>query len=132
MESRKVKTLLVLCLSIFMIKIFFVVDMECLLCYFWSSVNDLKKHYRDYHLVDQTNDHFLNLFKPDYLEDDKCFRCMLKFSNSRKKKIHMFLVHFNQRGGARGDNLNLALNILKRYSTTYSVNFDQHQNFYNF
>ena len=106
--------------------------MECLLCYFRSSVSDLKDHYRNYHLIDSTDGHFLNLLRPDYLEDDKCFECSLGFTNSRKKKNHMFLVHYNQKGGARA-NANFPLNILKRGSITYySVNFNQHKNFYNF
>ena len=58
------------------------VEMECLLCYFRSEVSDLKNHYRSYHSIDTTDEHFLNLFKPDYLEDDKCFECSLSFTNS--------------------------------------------------
>ena len=106
--------------------------MECLFCYFRSSVSDVKDHYRNYHLIDSTDGHFLNLFRPDYLEDDKCFECSLRFINSRKKKNHMFLVHYNQKGGARA-NTNFPLNILKRDSITYySVNFNKHKIFYNF
>ena len=44
----------------------------------------------------------------------------------------MFLVHYNQKGGARTD-VNLTLNVLKRdVITYYSANFNQHKNFYNF
>ena len=44
----------------------------------------------------------------------------------------MFLVHYNQKGGARA-NADLPLNILKRGSITYfSDNVDQHKNFNNF
>ena len=60
--------------------------MECLLCHFRSNVFDLKYHYKSYHLIDSTDEHFLNLFMPDYLEDDKCVECSVQFSNSRKKK----------------------------------------------
>lgn len=80
---------------------FIFIDMECLLCHFQSNVSDLKNHYRNYNLIDPNIEHFLNLSVPDYLEDDKCFECLVRFHNSRKKKNHMFLVHYNQKGGAR-------------------------------
>ena len=42
------------------------------------------------------------------------------------------MVHYNEKGGSR-TNENLPLNILRRDPIIYySVNFNQHQNFYNF
>ena len=64
--------------------------MECLLCHFRSNVSEFKDHYCSYHDIDSTDQHFLNLFKPDTLEDDKCFECYVRFPNSRKKKNHVF------------------------------------------
>ena len=50
-----------------------------------------------------------------------------------KKKNHMFLYHYNQRGGARQRSNDLPLNILKRGQITYySVNFDQHKDYFDF
>ena len=44
----------------------------------------------------------------------------------------MFLFHYNQSGGSRM-NQQLPLNVLKRGPITYfSVNFNQHKDFYNF
>ena len=106
--------------------------MECLLCHFRSDVSDLKDHYITYHFINPTDSHFLNLFKPDYPEDDKCFECTIGFTNTRKKKNHIFLVHYNQKGGSRS-NVDLPLNVLKRNSITYySINFNQHKDFYDF
>ena len=106
--------------------------MECLLCYFRSGVPELKDHYKNYHSIDPSNVHFLSLFKPDYLEDDKCFECSLRFTTTRNKKNNMFLVHYNQKGGAKA-NADLPLNVLQRGPITYySINFNQHKNFYDF
>lgn len=88
--------------------------MECLLCHFRSdNVSVLKDHYLNFHNVDTKDCHFLDLFKPDTLGDDKCFECSVVFRNCRKKKNHMFLYHYNQRGGARNDR-GARLNVLKR------------------
>ena len=62
--------------------------MECLLCHFRSNVSELKDHYCSYHANDSSDLHFLNLFKTDTLEDDKCFECSVRFPFSRKKKNH--------------------------------------------
>ena len=111
----------------------FFVEMECLLCHFRSDVLRLKEHYQDYHFIDPKDEKFLNLFKPDYLEDDKCIECSIVFSNSRKKKNHMFLKHYKRQTGGSRNNVNTPLNILRRgIITYYSVNFDQHKSFYNF
>ena len=46
----------------------------------------------------------------------------------------MFLYHYNQAGGARNRlNNDLPLNVLRREQIMYySINFDQHKNYYNF
>lgn len=50
--------------------------MECLLCHFRSdNVSILKDHYHNFHSIDTKDCHFLDLFKPDTLEDNKCFEC---------------------------------------------------------
>ena len=44
----------------------------------------------------------------------------------------MFLVHYNQKGGPKA-NADLPLNVLQRGPITYySINFNQHKNFYDF
>lgn len=55
---------------------------------------------------------------------------MIKFLiRVEQKKTHRFLSHYQIRGSAD----NRPLNILKRGPITYySINFDQHSNFYNF
>lgn len=107
--------------------------MECLLCHFRSdNVSVLKDHYLNFHNVDTKDYHFLDLFKPDTLDDNKCFECSVVFRNCRKKKNHMFLFHYDQRSGARNDR-GAPLNILKRGQITYySVNFRQHNAHYDF
>ena len=67
--------------------------MECLLCHFRSNnVSILKDHYHSFHSIDTKDCHFLDLFKPDTLEDKKCFECSVVFRNCRKKKKSHVLV----------------------------------------
>ena len=60
---------------------------------------------------------------------------LLKVQEVKKEK-HMFLFHYGkhrQIGGNRGGTSTLPINVLKRGPITYySINFDQHQNFYDF
>ena len=105
--------------------------MQCLLCNFkFSSVNIGKKHYIDYHEVDESSPYFLDLFEPDAVEK-ACLICSVKSSTCRLKKNHMFLYHYGkQSGGSRQRLTDLPLNILKRGQIT--VNFDQHKDYYDF
>ena len=108
--------------------------MECLLCNFkFWSVDIGKKHYIDYHEVDESSPYFLDLFEPDTVEK-ACLVCSVKFSTCRLKKNYMFLYHYGkQSGGSRQRLTDLPLNILKRGQITYySVNFDQHKDYYDF
>ena len=109
--------------------------MECLLCSLkFTKVKFIKKHYVNYHAVNEDDPHFVELFKPDTVER-KCRICCVKFDSARLKKKHMFLYHYGQQmGGSRNLRASdLPLNILKKGSITYySVNFDQHKNFYDF
>ena len=106
--------------------------MECLLCSFFSNdILLLKDHYSDFHSIDTRDHYFQGLFRPDTLEDNKCYECMVVFPNSRKKN-HMFLSHYNQRGDAR-NNWVSPLNFSKRGPITYySINFGQHRAHYDF
>ena len=110
--------------------------MECLLCNFkFLSVDIGKKHFVDYHEVDENNLYFLDLFEPDIF-DRVCFICNAKFDTCILKKNHMFLYHYSiqkQFGGSRQRSSDLPLNILKRGPITYySVNFYQHKDYYDF
>ena len=108
--------------------------MDCTLRYLsFSVIFELKKHYVDFHGIEKSNPYFLELFQPDTL-DRKCKKCCVAFGSSRLKKNHMFLYHYNQTGGA-GNRLNndLPFNILRRGQIVYySVNFDQHKNYFDF
>ena len=107
--------------------------MDCSLCHLrFSVISELKKHYVDFHGVDKSNSYFLELFQPDTL-DRKCKKCCVVFGSSRMKKNHMFLYHYNHTGCARNRLNDLPLNILRRGQIVYySVNFDQHENYYDF
>ena len=106
--------------------------MKCLLCNinFLSEV-ELKNHYIWQHQINE-NDVYLNdLFKPDSIYRS-CDICQTEFANSRAKKNHMFLFHYGQMGGNRG-NGQLPVNILRRGPITYyTISYDQHKNFYDF
>ena len=95
--------------------------------------NVLIKHFINYHAVNEDDVFLKNLFKPDTLEK-KCKICRVNFDTARMAKKHMFLFHYctkQQIGGARVSDL--PLNIISRGPITYySINFDQHRNFYDF
>ena len=44
--------------------------MECLFSHFLSNISELKDHYCHFHGVNSKDCHFLDLFEPDYLEDN--------------------------------------------------------------
>lgn len=57
---------------------------------------------------------------------------MIDFNNSRTRKSHMVLLHYNQMG-RNMRNQQLPINILRRGTIKYfSINYNQHKNFYNF
>ena len=96
--------------------------------------NVLKRHYINHHFIREDDAHFKSLFEPDTL-DKTCRLCRITFDSAGNKKKHMFLFHYLQIGG-RGGNLrmiDLPLNILRRGPMThYSIDFEQHKNFYDF
>ena len=54
--------------------------------------NVLKKHYIDYHSVNEDDIYFRELFKPD-THEKKCKICRVNFDNARmKKKTYVFVV----------------------------------------
>ena len=64
-----------------------IISMECTLCHLrFSVISELKKHYVDFHDVDDSNPYFLELFQPDTL-DRKCKKCcvVLVVFDSQKK-----------------------------------------------
>lgn len=84
--------------------------MNCILCHLVFSVPELKKHYVDFHGVDNANFYFLDLLKPDTL-DRKCKKCCMVFDTHRMKKNHMFLYHYSQPGGTRNRLNELPINV---------------------
>ena len=75
--------------------------MKCLLCNLnFLSDETLKNHYIWQHLVNEDNCYFKDLFTPD-VNLRGCDICKILFKNSRTRKNHMFLLHYNQMGGNR-------------------------------
>ena len=96
----------------------------------------MKKHYVDYHFINDEDIYFKDLFLPDTI-DKTCRICNVIFKSPRSKKEHMFLFHYGkhrQIGGNRAQRTStLSINILNRGPITqYSINFTQHKNFYDF
>ena len=83
------------------------------------------------HLINENDVSLNDLFNPDTVYKG-CDICQLEFEKSRSKKTHMFLFHYGQMGGIRG-NGQLPINILKRGPITYyTISYDQHKNYYDF
>ena len=95
-----------------------------------------RSHYHGFHNVDLTNPHFIKLFESvsNAAPDKKCEYCGRQFSSHQEKKSHVFVSHYRrlplQVGGSRTAS---RLNILRRGEIIdFSINFEQHQNHYNF
>ena len=95
-----------------------------------------RSHYHGFHNVDLTNPHFIKLFESvsNAAPDKKCEYCDRQFSTHQEKKNHVFVSLYRhlplQVGGSRTAS---RLNILRRGEIIdFSINFEQHQNHYNF
>ena len=106
--------------------------MRCLLCDVkFLSDDQVRNHYIWDHQVNENRLYLNNLFKPDTIYR-ACDICQLEFDNSGIKKNHMFLFHYRQICGNRG-NGQLPLNIFRRGPITYySISYQQHKNVYDF
>ena len=109
--------------------------MDCLLCYHKLYESNYRSHYESVHNVDLTNLHFRKLFEPvSNAADKRCEYCSRQFSTHQEKKNQVFFSHYHrlplQVGGSRTAS---SLNILRRDEIIdFSINFEQHQNHYNF
>ena len=109
--------------------------MKCLLCilhFIRESV--LKKHYVDYHFINEDDIYIKDLFLPDTI-DKTCPICRETFKSSQNKKKHIILFYYGKQkiGGRRPRTSALPLNVLKRGPITYySISFNQPKNFYFF
>ena len=64
--------------------------MKCLLCSLhFIEEKIMKKHYIDYHFINNEDIYFKDLFLPDTL-DKTCRICNVIFKSPRSKKKHMF------------------------------------------
>ena len=112
--------------------------MQCFLCQFEASIPTLKDQYQNYHFIDPNEENFVNLFKPIYFDDLKCNECQLQFVNDFGKKRHMFLNHYGQQNNRQKKQIGGSRNVLRLNTlirgpiTNYSINFNQHKNFYDF
>ena len=106
--------------------------MKCLFCNLNFLIEDvLRNHYIWQHFVSENDVYFKDLFKPD-THYKGCNICKIDFENSRIRKNRMFLFHYNQMSGNRG-NGQLPTNILRRGPINYfTISYDQHKNYYNF
>ena len=103
------------------ISAFVIVEMkfQCLLCSIQCiQAQDLKRYYISCHRVNENDYCFKESFSSNTME-----------KSCRVKKNHMFLYHYGKQFGSGTK----SINVLKRdKSEYYTINFDQHQNIYNF
>ena len=104
--------------------------MRCLICNNFFSDDFIKNHYQYYHSIKENDYFFMQLFLPDD-NSKRCDECKMQFKNCRQKRNHNFSYHYRQMGGEI--NQQLPVNILRRGPITYySINYQQHKNFYGF
>ena len=107
--------------------------MKYLLCNFKSNNSvDVKKHYLEYHNVDQNNQFFVKLFKNqnNVFHRKKCFRCNEVLPSSCFKVYHNFLVHYDAGKSVfeeKPSNFTNFGDILK-----YEITFTRHSDDYDF
>ena len=92
--------------------------MRCLLCDIQNdNGEELKNHYKHFHLVNKDNYFFKELFTTDTENRSSrpCDDCKIRFQSCRQKN-HCFLAHHKQVGGA---NNHLPINVSKRSTITY-------------
>ena len=107
--------------------------MICFLCGFKSNVlDDLKKHYVNYHKINANNFFFLKLFtKQNSLICKECARCNKFLTTDLSMTKHNFLKHHND--GERKPAEYKPIDIIKRGEITlYQITYDKHSDEYNF
>ena len=105
--------------------------MKCLLCslhFIRESI--LKRHYIDYHYINDEDIYFKYLFLPDTFNKTSRI-CNVIFKSPRNKKKHMFLFHYGKRKQI-GGNRTRKLPLNRGGITYYSIKFSQHKHFYDF
>ena len=104
--------------------------MRCLICDKYFNDDVLKHHYQHFYFIKESNYFFRELFSPDN-GSKRCDDSQIEFKCCRLKKNHNFLVHYQQTGGSM--NQQLPVNTSRRVPVIYySINFQQHKDFYNF
>ena len=94
-----------------------------------KALQKLKHHYISFHLIDENNYYFKELFTPSTVSK-RCDQCKMGFRNYMVKKNHNFIHHYGHVGGARTQ---LPMNVPhQRKIKQYTIHFDQHKNFYDF
>ena len=109
--------------------------MDCLLCYHKLYDSNYRSHYESVHTVDLTNPHFRKLFElVSHAADKKCEYCSRQFWTHQEKKNHACFSHYHRLPLQVGSSRTVScLNILRRGEIIgFSINFEQHQNHYNF
>ena len=101
----------------FSIALLFFCRVKCLLCSLhFIREAPLKKHYLDYHFINEDHIYFKNLFLPGTIDKTRRI-CRETFETARNKRKHMFLFHYGtddrQLGGRRPQASMLPLNVLK-------------------
>ena len=110
--------------------IFFVAEMKCLLCSLHCIQEKiLKKHYVDYHFINDQDIFFKDLFTPIQLRRRVEFA--MKLLKVQEVKKSTFLFHYGKHWQIGGNRRTSTLPIVLKI-TYYSINFDQHRNFYDF
>ena len=93
-----------------------------------EALEILRKHYISYHLINENNYYFKQLFLPSKYSNE-CDRCNIEFKNCMVKKNHEFIYHYHQVGGRQVID-QLPMNVIKLGPITqYRINFDQHAPF---
>ena len=109
--------------------------MKCLLCNFKAkNREEIKKHYINFHNVDEKNDYFKRLLtaENDVLVGERCFKCNEFIPTLEYKKSHDFLKHY--KNGRDVNFIEKPISVVEIGSSIkkYEIKYNEHSDFYDF
>ena len=109
--------------------------MRCLLCnYKAQNKAEIKKHYINFHNVDEKNNYFKKLFadKNDVFVGERCSKCNEFIPTSEYKKSHNFLKHCKDGKDLAFEEKPISIVEIGSNIKKYEIKFSEHSSFYDF
>ena len=109
--------------------------MKCLLCNFKTENNEeIKRHYINFHNVDENNDFFKKIFlvENDVLVGERCGRCNEFLPTLKYKNYHNFLKHYKDGKENVSHEMPISIVEIGGNIRKYEIKFSEHSDYYDF